>query len=64
MNRRTESSVEVFFAPTRDGLIVSRVALRPVDDMSERDLRLFAERVTHGLRVPVQCRRDGEELPR
>lgn len=54
MSRRTESSCEVFFARTRDGLVVSRVTLRPIDEQAEHDLRLFAQRIVGGLVVSLR----------
>lgn len=39
-----ESAVEITFTPTRDGLVVSRVTLRPADSAAEADLRRFLDR--------------------
>ncbi len=48
---RLPSAVEVLFIATPDGLRVERLILKPARLADEPELRMFAERVAHGLIV-------------
>lgn len=38
------SAIEIIFAPTRDGLVLDKIILRPSNTDAEKDLRRFLQR--------------------